>query len=46
MLRDYQRNGAGLCNKAMLYYSLHWSEQLRVAPTISLTDDQQRELRG
>ena len=28
----------------MLYYGLHWSEQVRVAPTISLTDDQQREL--
>ena len=28
----------------MLYYGLPWSEQLRVAPTISLTDEQQREL--
>ena len=28
----------------MLYYGLHWSEQLRVAPTIELTDEQEREL--
>ena len=28
----------------MLYYGLHWSEHLRVAPAISLTDEQQREL--
>lgn len=28
----------------MLYYGLHWSEQLRVAPAISLTDEQEREL--
>ena len=28
----------------MLYYGLHWSEHLRVAPTISLTDEQGREL--
>lgn len=29
----------------MLYFSLNWSEQLRVAPTIELTDEQYRELR-
>lgn len=29
----------------MLYYSLHWREQLRVAPTIELTDEQESELR-
>ena len=28
----------------MLYYGLHWSEQLRVAPTIELTDEQESEL--
>jgi transposase len=28
----------------MLYYGLHWSEQLRVAPTVSLTDEQVLEL--
>ena len=28
----------------MLFYGLHWSEQLRVAPTIELTDEQEREL--
>ena len=28
----------------MLYYCLHWSDHLRVAPEISLTDEQQREL--
>ena len=28
----------------MLYYGLHWSEDMRVAPTISLTDEQEREL--
>ena len=28
----------------MLYYGLHWSEQLRVAPTIELTGEQEREL--
>lgn len=28
----------------MLYYGLHWSEHLRVAPEISLTDEQEREL--
>ena len=28
----------------MFYYGSHWSEQLRVAPTISLTDEHQREL--
>jgi transposase len=28
----------------MLYFGLHWSEQLRVAPTIELTDEQQGEL--
>jgi transposase len=28
----------------MLYFGLHWSEQLRVAPAIELTDDQECEL--
>jgi hypothetical protein len=28
----------------MLYFGLHWSEQLRVAPTIALTDEQESEL--
>ena len=28
----------------MLYYGLHWREQVRVAPTIELTDEQEREL--
>jgi len=28
----------------MLYYGLHWSEKLRVAPTIVLTDEQASEL--
>ena len=28
----------------MLYYGLHWSEKLRVAPTIVLTDEQENEL--
>src|SRR5450759_1192376 len=28
----------------MLYYGLHWREQLRVAPTIELTDEQESEL--
>jgi len=28
----------------MLYFGLHWSEQLRVAPAIVLTDEQEREL--
>ena len=28
----------------MLYYGLHWSEHMRVALAISLTDEQQREL--
>lgn len=28
----------------MLYYGLHWREQVRVAPAISLTDEQKREL--
>jgi transposase len=28
----------------MLYYGLYWSEQLRVAPGIWLTDEQEREL--
>jgi len=28
----------------MLYFGLHWSEQLRVAPTIELTDEQEGEL--
>ena len=30
----------------MLYYGLHWSEELRVAPTILLTNEQERELTG
>jgi transposase len=28
----------------MLYFGLHWSEQLRVAPAIELTEDQEGEL--
>jgi hypothetical protein len=28
----------------MLYFGLHWSEQLRVAPAIVLTDEQERQL--
>jgi transposase len=28
----------------MLYFGLHWSEQLRVAPPVVLTDEQEREL--
>jgi hypothetical protein len=28
----------------MLYFGLHWSEQLRVAPTIELTAEQEGEL--
>jgi transposase len=28
----------------MLYYGVNWSENVRVAPTISLTDEQEREL--
>ena len=32
------------CLSPMLYFGLHWSEQLRVAPTIELTDEQEREL--
>ena len=28
----------------MLHYDLHWSEQLRVAPVIHLTDEEEREL--
>ena len=28
----------------MLYYGLHWREQVRVAPTIELTDEQESEL--
>ena len=28
----------------MLYFGLHWSEQLRVAPAIELTDEQASEL--
>ena len=28
----------------MLYYGLHWSEKLRVAPTIVLTDEEESEL--
>jgi transposase-like protein len=28
----------------MLYFGLHWSEQLRVAPAIELTDEQEVEL--
>ena len=30
----------------MLYFGLHWSEQLRVAPTIELTHEQEGELRS
>lgn len=30
----------------MLYYGLHWSEKLRVATTILLTNEQERELTG
>ncbi len=29
----------------MLYFGLHWSEQLRVAPVIELTDEQEGELK-
>ncbi len=29
----------------MLYFGLHWSEQLRVAPAIELTDEQEGELK-
>jgi len=29
----------------MLYFGLHWSEQLRVAPAIELTDEQEIELK-
>jgi len=28
----------------MLYFGLHWREQLRVAPAIELTDEQEKEL--
>ena len=28
----------------MLYFGLHWSEQLRVAPAIVLTEEEQSEL--
>jgi DNA-binding CsgD family transcriptional regulator len=28
----------------MIYLGLHWSEQLRVAPAIGLTDEQESEL--
>src|SRR3970040_2496767 len=28
----------------MLYFGLHWREKLRVAPAISLTEEQEREL--
>ena len=28
----------------MLYFGLHWSEKLRVAPTIVLTDEEESEL--
>ena len=28
----------------MLYFGLHWSEQVRVAPAVVLTDEQEREL--
>jgi hypothetical protein len=28
----------------MLYFGLHWSEQVRVAPAIVLTDEQESEL--
>lgn len=32
------------CLRPTLYYGLHWSEDMRVAPEISLTDEQEREL--
>ena len=32
------------CLPPMLYFGLHWSEQLRVAPAIVLTNEQEREL--
>ena len=32
------------CPSPMLYFGLHWSEQLRVAPAIELTDEQESEL--
>jgi len=32
------------CLSPMLYFGLHWSEQLRVAPAIDLTDEQEGEL--
>ena len=32
------------CLPPMLYFGLHWSEQLRVAPTIELTEEEESEL--
>src|SRR5437870_10537876 len=32
------------CLIPMLYFGLHWSEQLRVAPAIELTDEEESEL--
>src|SRR5437899_12014130 len=32
------------CLPPMLYFGLHWSEQLRVAPTIELTDEDEANL--
>ena len=32
------------CPSPTLYFGLNWSEQLRVAPAIELTDEQEREL--
>src|SRR3990167_10762152 len=33
------------CRTSMLYYGLHWSEKMRVAPAIVLTNEQESELR-
>src|SRR5262245_11507618 len=33
-----------ICLAPMLYFGLHWSEQLRVAPTIVLSDEEKAEL--
>jgi transposase len=32
------------CVAPMLYFGLHWSEQLRVAPVVALSDEQEAEL--
>ncbi len=32
------------CSTPMLYFGMHWSEQVRVAPAIVLTNEQEREL--